>query len=181
MVHVMGRAKRADASKSSQFSRNALLALIAVTLAVHNTEEYFAFPIFLRSLGSQSPGWLPAPALQHSMTNLHVALILAAVLPGIFIVWAIVTPRQWLLIAALLVEAVLLVNSLFHVLAAAFRGGYVPGLITAVLINLPFGVYVLRRAVRDKWIRTTAAWQLIGVAVVLHIVWLSSGIFAAKR
>ena len=161
-------------------SRNAILALIAVTLAIHDGEEYFAFPLFLHSLGPQLSGWLPAPALQHSMANLHLALILATVLPSIFIVWAILSPRQWLLIAALLVEAVLLVNAFAHLTAAVFRGGYVPGLITAVLINLPFGLYVFRRAARERWIRASVAWQLIAVAIALHVAWLGSGLLRTR-
>ena len=165
---------------ASSLPRSAVLALIAITLALHNGEEYFTFPLFFRSLGRQLPGWLPAPALQHSATNLHIALILATVLPGAFIVWSIFSRRQWLLIAALLVEAVLLVNALAHSLAALLRGGYVPGLITAVLINLPFGLYVFRRAVKERWIRSSVAWQLIGVAIVLHVVWLSSGIVVSR-
>lgn len=165
----------------SRLSRSAVLALIALTLAIHNAEEYIAFPMFLKSLGRQLSGWLPAPALQHSTTNLHIALILATVLPGIFIVWAIFARRQWLLIAALLVEAVLLVNAFAHMLAALLRGGYVPGLVTAILINLPFGIYVFRKAVRDSWIPRSRVWQLIGVAILLHIIWLSSGVLRAKR
>ncbi len=172
---------REPAGRGSLLSRNAILALIAVTLAIHDAEEYFTFPLFLRSLGRQLSGWLPAPALQHDMANLHLALILATVLPAIFIVWAILSPRQWLLIAALLVEAVLLVNAMFHMLAAVLRGGYVPGLITAVLINLPFGLYVFRRAVRDGWIRRSVAWQLIVVAILIHLGWLGSGLLTAKH
>lgn len=162
-------------------SRSAVLVLVAVTLALHNGEEYFTFPLFFRSLGRQLPGWLPAPALQHSAANLHIALILATVLPGIFIMWAVFSRRQWLLMAALLVEAVLLVNAFAHSLAAVLRGGYVPGLFTAVLINLPFGIYVFRRAVKERWIRASVAWQLIAAAIVLHVVWLSSGLLAAHH
>ena len=166
---------------TNALSRTSVLALIAVTLAIHNTEEYFAFPRFLNSLGGQLSKWLPAPALQHSMTNLHIALILATVLPAIFIVWAIFSPRQWLLIAALLVEAILLVNAFFHMFAAVLRDGYVPGLITAVLINLPFGIYVFRRAVGDGWIRSRVAWQLVSVAIVVHLAWLSSSLLTTKH
>lgn len=108
------------------------------------------------------------------MANLHIALILATVLPSIFIVCAIVSLRQWLLISALLVEAVLLVNALAHLLTALVLGRYVPGLITAAVINLPFGTYVFRRAVRDRWLRPAVAWQLIGVAFLLHVIWLGS-------
>lgn len=158
-------------------SRNTVLALIGVTLALHDAEEYFAFPAFIASSSTrQLSGWLPSPALQHSLANLHIALILATVLPGIFIIWAILSPRHWLLIAALLVEAVLLVNAFAHTLAALLRGGYVPGLVTAVLVNLPFGLYVFRRAVRESWIRRSTAWQLIVAAVLLHVVWLGTGL-----
>ena len=163
-------------------SRNAVLALIAVTLAIHMAEEYFAFPIFMAKASTREiSGWLPSPAMQHSVTNLHILLILAAVLPGAVIVWAIVSRSHGFLLAALFVEAVLLVNAFAHSLAAILRGGYVPGLITAVLINLPFGLYVFRKAVREGWIRRHRAWQLIGAAILVHVIWLSTGILAAHR
>jgi hypothetical protein len=41
--------------------------------------------------------------------------------------------------------------------------------ITAALINLPFGIYVLRRAVREQWIGSRAAWRMIGLAAAVHI------------
>jgi len=165
----------------SFLSRKAVLGLIAVTLAIHDTEEYFAFPVFLNSLSGKLSGWLPAPASQHTVTNLHIALILATVLPSIFIVWAMFSRRQWLLIATLLVENVLLVNACFHMLTAVLRGGYVPGLISAVLINLPFGLYVFRRAVQEGWIRGRVAGQLIVVAVLLHLIWLSTALLATRH
>lgn len=71
--------------------------------------------------------------------------------------------------SALFLESVLLVNAGWHLLAAVINRGYVPGVITAALINLPFGIYVLRRAVKEEWIGSRAAWQMIGVAAVLHI------------
>jgi hypothetical protein len=70
-----------------------------------------------------------------------------------------------------------LVNAGWHILAALVRGGYAPGVITAVLINLPFGVYVLRRAVKEQWVGARTAWQLIGIAALLHIV--AAGSFLA--
>lgn len=181
MILVITSEPRESASESPSLVRNSVLVLIAVTLAIHNAEEYIAFPLVLPTLGRQLSGWLPAPALQHSMANLHLALILATVLPTVFIVWAIFSRRHRLLIAALLVEAVLLVNAFAHMLAAVLRGGYVPGLVTAVLINLPFGLYVFRRAIRERWIRASVAWQLIGVAIALHLAWLGGGVIAAAR
>lgn len=161
-------------------SRTALLTLIAVNLVVHLAEEFIAFPRYITSLGRQLPAWLPSPALQHSMTNLRIALVAGIVLPCMVIVWAIISRSHGFLIASLLVEAVLLVNGFAHVFAAMLRGGYVPGLITGVAINIPLGIYVFRKVVREGWIRRYRAWQLIIVAVVLHLAWLGSSFFTAK-
>jgi hypothetical protein len=162
-------------------SRNAVLALIGLTLVLHNTEEYFTFPTFLSSPGGRLSGWFSLAGPLHISRELHVALVLATVLPLLVIAWAILSQHKALLVAVLLVESVLLVNVGAHVLASLLEGGYAPGLITAVLINLPFGIYVLRRAVREQWIRAKVAWQLIGVSVVLHAVWLSSGFWTLTR
>ena len=162
---------------ASLLSRNVVLAMVALTLALHDGEEYFTFPSFMAKASTrQISGWLPSPALQHSVTNLHIALILATVLPGAVILWAIISRSHGFLLAALFVEAVLLVNAFFHIFTAAVLASYVPGLITAALINLPFGIYVFRRAVRDGWIRRHRAWQLIIAAVVVHVIWLGSGV-----
>lgn len=166
--------------KSTGLSRTAVLALIAVNLAVHLAEEFIAFPVYVSSLGRQLPAWLPSPALQHSMTNLRIALIAGTVLPCIVIAWAIISRSHGFLIASLFVEAVLLVNGFAHALSAALRGGYVPGLITGILINIPFGIYVFRKAVKEGWIRRYRAWQLIIISVLLHVAWLASSLLTAK-
>jgi len=113
---------------------------------------------------------LPPPRLLQNPRDIHVALVIATVLPLVVIAWAILRPAKVLLILALLIESILLVNAVWHILASSIVGGYAPGVITAVLINLPFGVYALRRAVKEQWIGVRTAWRLIGSAFVLHIV-----------
>ena len=154
-------------------SRNAVLVLIGVSLVLHNTEEYFTFPPFFRS-SSRLLQWLPTPVLLQNTQHLHLALLMATVLPIAVVTWAVLRPGKALLVAALFLESVLLVNAGWHILAAVVNRGYVPGVITAAMINLPFGIYVLRRAVKEQWIGPRAAWQMIGVAVVLHIVAVGS-------
>ena len=106
--------------------------------------------------------------------------MMATVLPLAVIAWAILRPRKGLLIAALLLESVvlesvLLVNAGWHILAAVVRGGgYGPGVITAVLINLPFEPYALQRALKEKWVGARTACLLLVVALLLHIVALGS-------
>jgi Protein of unknown function with HXXEE motif len=154
-------------------SRNAVLVLIGISLVLHNTEEYFAFPRFFRS-SSRLLQWLPTPGLLQDPQHLHLALIMATVLPIAVVAWAVLRPGKALLVSVLFLESVLLVNAGWHMLAALVNRGYVPGVITATLINLPFGIYVLRRAVKEQWIGSRAAWLMIGLAVVLHVVSVGS-------
>ena len=106
--------------------------------------------------------------------------MMATVLPLAVIAWAILRPRKGLLIAALLLESVVLESVLlviagWHILAAVVRGGgYGPGVITAVLINLPFEPYALQRALKEKWVGARTACLLLVVALLLHIVALGS-------
>src|ERR1700754_5239366 len=98
-------------------SRNAVLVLIGVSLALHNAEEYFTFPIFFRS-SSRLLHWLPTPVLLQNPQHLHLALFAATVLPIAVVIWAIIRPGKVLLVTALFLESVLLVNAGWHILAA---------------------------------------------------------------
>ncbi|HEY1731365.1 MAG TPA: HXXEE domain-containing protein [Terriglobales bacterium] len=149
-------------------SRNAVLILIGASLVLHITEEYVTYPAFFRS-SSRLLHWLPTPVLLQNPQQLHLALLMAAVLPLAVVAWAVLRPGKALLVAVLFLESVLLVNAFWHMLAAVVNRGYVPGVITAVLINLPFGIYVLRRAIKERWIGQRTAWQMIAAAAVLHI------------
>lgn len=154
-------------------SRNAVLVLVGATLVLHTAEEYLTFPAFLSS-PSRFSRWLPTPSFLQNSHDLRLALLTATILPLVVIAWAILRPNKGLLISVLILECILLVNAGWHIFAALVRSGYAPGVVTAVLINLPFGVYVLRRAVRDRWIGERTAWQLLGIALLLHVVAVGS-------
>lgn len=154
-------------------SRNAVLVLIGVSLVLHNTEEYLTFPAFFRS-SSRVLRRLPTPVLLQNPQHLHLALLMATVLPLAVVIWAVLRPAKGLFVAALFLETVLLVNAGWHISAAVINRGYVPGVITAALINLPFGIYVLRRAVKVQWIGSRTAWLMAAIAVGLHVMALGS-------
>ena len=61
-------------------SRNSVLALIGVTLALHTAEEYLTFPAYLSS-AQRLPWLLPPPVLVQNPQNLRIALLMATVLP----------------------------------------------------------------------------------------------------
>ena len=140
-------------------SRNTVLALIGVTLVLHTAEEYLTFPLFLSSAWP-FPQWLPPPGLLRNSQHMRVWLVTATVLPLLLTAWTMLRPVKALLVSVLFLEYILLVNAGWHMFAALVRGGYAPGVITAVLINLPFGIYVLRKALRERWIAARTTWHL---------------------
>ena len=72
----------------------------------------------------------------------------------------------------------MLVNVASHVGSAIFLRGYAPGLATALALNLPFSIYLLRRAWHERWIARRTLVVFLPLAVLLHgpvifgIVWL---------
>ena len=154
-------------------SRNTVLALIGVTLVLHTAEEYLTILLFLSSAWP-FPRWLPPPGLLRNSQHMRVWLVAATVLPLLLTAWTMLRPVKALLVSVLFLEYILLVNAGWHLFAALVRGGYAPGVITAVLINLPFGIYVLRKALRERWIAARTTWQLIGIAILLHMVAVGS-------
>jgi hypothetical protein len=150
---------------------------------VHNAEEAIFFPRYLPFVLARLPSGLQAVA--GPVTSGQVWLALATLTVGAFGIaaWAALRPAsrlaQWLL---LLIQAALLVNALWHVAAAVVLfGGYAPGVVTAVLLNLPFSVYLLARARREEWLSRTALWALLPSALLVHGPLLSALLLATER
>lgn len=145
--------------------------LLPAVLALHNLEEGLLFPRYLpRVLGRLPTGirdWI-GPV---SSGEMWLALALATGIPLAFSVWAAVRPASraalWLVLA---LWATLLLNAVWHVVAAvALLGGYAPGLVTAVALNLPVSVLVLRRASAEQWFSRQALRALVPAAIVCHL------------
>jgi hypothetical protein len=151
-------------------SRSRALWLVPACMAVHNAEEALYFPRFLWLVLERLPEtWRAVPA-SFTTWQVRTALGVVTLIPFGLAVWATLRPRSaiaiWLL---LLVQATLLVNVLWHVGVAIFLlDGYAPGVVTAVLLNLPVSVYLLRRAVRENWVSPQAGRALLPGALLLH-------------
>ena len=160
-----------------------VLWLVPVLLALHNAEEALFFPRYLPFVISRLPGgW---QSLAAPLTTGQVWAALAVVTAGAFAVawWAVRRPAspaaRWTL---LLVQTTMLLNALWHVLTAAVLfGGYAPGLVTGVLVNLPFSIYLLRRAAAERWLSPPARWALVPAALVLHGPLLAALTLATER
>jgi hypothetical protein len=147
-----------------------ILWLVPILLAIHNAEEALFFPRYLPFVLYRLPAaW---QALIAPLTTGQVGAALGVVTAVAFLVawWSSQRPDNpvalWLV---LLIQATVLLNVVWHVAAAVVLfGGYAPGVVTALLLNLPFSIYLLRRAARDRWLGPRALWALVPAAIVLH-------------
>src|SRR5690349_24581380 len=115
-----------------------VLWLVPILLAVHNAEEALFFPRYLPFVLYRLPvGW---QAVIAPLTTGQVGAALGVVTAVAFIVaWC--SSQQpdsavalWLV---LLIQATVLLNVVWHLVAAVVLfGGYAPGVVTALLLNL---------------------------------------------
>jgi Protein of unknown function with HXXEE motif len=174
---------RSGASVERVASRLRVLWLVPVLLALHNAEEALFFPRYLPFVLARLPEGWRAIAGPVTLGQVGAALLLVTLIPFLLAAWASLRPQStvpvWLL---LLMQTTLLLNVLWHVTAAALVfDGYAPGLVTAVLVNLPFSVYLLRRAAREGWVSRRAMWALLPGALLAHGPLLSGLLLLTER
>lgn len=163
--------------------RPRVLWLVPLLLAIHNAEEALLFPRYLPLVLSRLPEGWRALAGAVTLGQVGIALALVTLVPLLLAIWAFQRPASdlpvWLL---LLVQATVLLNVLWHVTTAlVVFGGYAPGLLTALLINLPFSIYLLRRAARERWVGRGALWGLLPGALLMHGPLLSGLLILTER
>ena len=137
---------------------------IPLLLTLHNAEEALTIPRALPAVVARVPAGLAA-ALP-TAEQMHVALVVATVVP--WLVWLLGRQSRLGVRLLLLLQCIVLVNVAWHVAAAVALGGYAPGLATALALNLPFSIYLLRRAVRDAWITRRTMAGLLAAALLIH-------------
>ncbi len=164
-------------------SRRTAIWLVPLLLALHNAEEALLFPRYLPLAIARLPEGLQAVAGAITLGQVWSALALVTAVPFGIAAWAASNPSNrlavWLL---LLVQTTILLNVLWHLAAAVvvFQG-YAPGLVTAVCLNLPFSIYLLRRAAVEQWVGAGARWALLPGALAVHGPLLSALLLLTER
>jgi uncharacterized protein with HXXEE motif len=144
-----------------------LIWAVPAAILIHNVEEALTMaryaPRVLARLPESVRPLIPSPEFMYG------ALVVATAIP---IVLALLARRRetsvWATYGLLLVAAVVLVNVVWHIAAAGWLGGYAPGVVTAVVVNLPIMATSLRWARRAGWLSKGALWMYIAVGVMLH-------------
>jgi hypothetical protein len=155
--------------RTDAFSYRKMQWLVVAFASLHNAEEALTMPAYAPLVRERMAGVVPAeiPAVTSHLAWFYGALIVASVVPALVVMIAVSGPasrtKAW---AVLFVQALFLVNVVVpHVPAALLLGGYVPGLLTAVLVELPFSIWFLRRSVRDGAVSKSGAALAVGLAL----------------
>jgi hypothetical protein len=152
---------------SRNSSRKLALLGVPVLLTLHNAEEALFVP---RALGEVAARVSPALAgALPTAKQMYVALAVVTIIP--WVVWLLGAARRETRIGTrllLLVQCVILVNAGWHAFTAIVLGGYAPGVATALAFNLPFSIYLLRRAGKERWETRRAMAGLLALAMLIH-------------
>lgn len=136
------------ANETSQVRYRTLRWLLAPVIAAHNFEEWLTFPIFGETAASTAARFgvhFEAPPWK----AVQLALLLVTLGPALVVLCASTgRTRLWKDFAVLWVAGIFLANVFMpHVPAAILAGGYAPGVVTAVAINLPFCIVLFHSAI----------------------------------
>ncbi len=132
-----------------------VLWLIPIILTLHNIEEALTMPTWVMANLPLIKENLPiAIDIHFTPTQLLLSLLLATVVPFIVaIVCVDGEKRSKKLYLLFLLQAIVLLNVFIpHIAASVRMRQYNPGVITAVCLNLPFSLYVFRRAYREQYL-----------------------------
>ncbi len=160
----------------AQLSFRALLSVGVAVIALHNAEEAIMAPAWLATelpqielrFGVTLP-FHPSPA------QLYVALVLATVIPALWVAACRRSAhRSWGMYSLMTLYAVVLVNAFVpHIVSVFIVRAYTPGVATAVLINVPYVLYVFRRAHREDFVNLggLAVAAAVGALLTLPLIW----------
>ena len=161
-------------------SRKALLWLVPVFITIHNLEEALFMPAFLQTRNASIPSSLQGLLPPITYQQFLIALIFMTAMPyAIALVGNLEREGSGSLYLLLGLQVVMLYNVLAHVLMAAVMGGYAPGVVTALTINLPFSLYLVRRARKERWVPRRVIVWLFPIGLIVHAVGLPALIILA--
>ena len=139
----------------SRLSYRSLQRTLALVIALHNAEEGITAGAYLprvREIIERIPALRERGLLPPSLPRLYLALIVVTLVPALVIGWA-TTGRDSSVkreVVAVIAAALLWNVFLPHISAMIVLRGYAPGGLTALVVNLPFCLYLFRRSLIEE-------------------------------
>lgn len=138
-----------------------LLWLVPMFLAIHNMEE----APFMERWSKRLPIKIPLTITTRQFVIAVTFLTVAAFALTYFGVEYVANRAGYLIVLA--IQVIMLFNAFVPHIATTIRFRmYSPGVITAILLILPFSFYVFRRAFDENILTWAQFWILLGIAPV---------------
>lgn len=136
-----------------------LLWLVPVFLTIHNIEE----APFMENWYKRLPLKIPLTITTRQFVIAVTFITVAGFVITYFGVEYLANQAGYLLVLGM--QAILLFNAFVpHILTTIRFRMYSPGVITAILIMLPFSFYLFRRAFGENILNGTQFWIMLGIA-----------------
>ena len=136
-----------------------LLWLVPIFLTIHNIEEAPLMESWYKRLPMKIPLSITTRQFVIAVTFITLAGFVLTYLG----VEYLAKPTGYLLVLG--IQAILLFNTFVPHIATTIRFRmYSPGVITAILIMLPFSFYLFRRAFAENILNWTQFWIMLGIA-----------------
>jgi len=131
---------------------NALIALFPIVYLIHNLEEWFLFSRKINTIAELTPNFINGYIVDNSsslVTIFGIGLIIATLIPLVvsFLVWD--KPNTFNLKLLTVIAFATFINGLSHISTSLALGIIAPGLITGILLCIPFSVLVINQVYRD--------------------------------
>ncbi len=164
-----------DSSESSSIK---FFWFIPIVLAIHNLEEALTMPQWITTHLPMLRSTVPFFEYLHfSTTQLYISLFLVTLIPLVVTFVCLGGKRTATKVSILLIfQSIIFWNALMpHISGLFVLGMYNPGIITAVLFNVPFSVYLYRRVQQKNIISKNRLRNciLIGLIAYIPVVYLN--------
>lgn len=166
LAQIHRRPEAGTAAAARRLGRRRLLWLVPLLLTLHNVEE----AIFLKVVrpAGMVPDFLAGLLPTITPAQFLAALAVVTVVPWLFAASGPLERRSRAFLLVLGTQMVVLLNVASHAASAVWLRSYVPGLVTALLVNLPFSLYLFRRALQGSWVRARDLAWLFVAALLVH-------------
>jgi len=154
------------------------LWFIPILLLVHNIEEALTMPQWVEvNLSVLREKLFLFRYVNFSRVQLYTSLVLVSLIPFILATFCMREPMKTKRITVLLaLQGIIFWNAFVPHLSGIFvLGMYNPGTITAMVINIPFSIYLFRRSVKEGMFtaKNLRSMMLLALAVYLPVVYLN--------
>lgn len=151
-------------------NKRTLLWFVPIFITIHNIEEALFMPAMIEARKTAFPKafseWLSPVA---SARQMFIGLLIVTVIPYL-IAWNADWESGLRGKMLLCLQAAMFINVLAHVGMTIFIGGYAPGVVTAVLLNLPLSLYLFHRARQAEWVSISSLIRIGFIGLLLHAV-----------